>query len=407
MAIGTQEIVRGTAGRATFNTSGQSGHVRDVEPQIKMLLPYATPIENWFASKSWMEEETSGIGGKKEWYEDAFLPSNTVSTGAIAGGSASATVAVQNKIFVPNDTLIIEDTNQMVRVDSVSGYDIVIYSIDGTNISAVASGAQFQRLSPAFAEGADKAESITVVANLKYAYPQIIKKALKMSGTQQASSFYGAKGGDWKYQWVKKLQELKEEVERMYLQNGSAYDDRVTGTSSRTTSAGLQSLSTNRFSTSNPLDKTDWTEGLKQQFSYTNSTVLDAFAGGEALNDFEDWMTAIWSIQQTQSDMTLKGYGLLTTSPQSTLLVRYRHVQGYVNIHYNPQLKSKYSHDVVCLDGNNIKKIYMAPDEDGARKWRLEMDIKTRGADVKESQYLAHIGLAIQLEEAHARWQSA
>lgn len=405
--IGTQTVVSGTAGRSTFNTSAQNGHIRDVEPQIKMLMPYATPIENWFASRSWMEEETSGIGGKKEWYEDAFLPSNTTLSTAISGSATNATVTIANNIFLPNDTLIIEDTNEMVRVTAVpSTYEITIYSITGGNISAVAQGSQLQRLSPAFEEGSAKAESISVIAVQKYAYPQILKKALKMSGTQQASSFYGAKGGDWKYQWVKKLLEFREEIERMYLQNGASYDDRST-TASRTVSAGLQSLSTNRFSTSNPLDKTDWSDGLKQQFGYTNATVLDAFAGGEALNDFDDWMTAIWSIQQTQADMKLTGYGLLTTSPQSTLLVRYRHPQGYVNIHYNPQLKSRYAHDVVVLDQQNIKKIYMAPDEDGARKYRLETNIKTPGSDVKESQYLAHIGLAIQLEETMSRFESA
>lgn len=405
MAIGTQTIVSGTAGRTTYNTSGQSGHIRDVEPQIKMLLPYATPIENWFMSRSWMEEETTGIGGKKEWYEDAFLPSNTTMTDGITGGATSETITVANPIFIANDTLIVEDTNQFVRVSAVSGNDVTIYTPNGSNLTASPANGQLQRLSPAFIEGGDKAESITVVATLKYAYPQIIKKALKMSGTQQASGFYGAKGGDWKYQWIKKLQEFREEIERMYLQNPASYDDRTTS-QSRTISAGLQSLSTNRFSTGGTLDKTDWSDGLKAQFQYTNSTMLDAFCGGEALNDFDTWMSTIWNIQQNQPDLQLKGYGLLTTSPQSTMLVRYRHPMGYVNIHYNPQLKSKYAHDVVVLDDKNIKKIYMAPDEDGARKYRLEMDIKTRGADVKESQYLAHIGLAIQLEETHSRFES-
>lgn len=405
MPIGNQTVIDGV--RGSFNANAQNQNIRDVEDKVKLLLPTSRPMQNWFMTRSWAWESTTGAGGKKEWYEDKFLPSTTTINDAdgIQAGVLTQTITITNQICTARDTVICEDTDQMFIVTSTSGNDITIVSIDGAEVSLVASnGANLQRLAPTFAEGSSKATAMSVIAVPKYAYPQIIKKAVKMSGTQQASAFYGGK--DWKYQWVKKLMETDEECERAWLNNGSAHIA-VTGSSSNTVSAGFNSLTTNRFGYTNPLDKLEWNAGLKTQFMYTNNTNLIAMAGGEALNDFDNFMSSIWSITQDTPDFELKGFGLLTTSPQKTQMVRYRHPQGMVDIMYNPQLTGKYSNDVIVYDPLNVKKIYMADDEDGSRKFRAELNIKQAGDDVKEAQYLMHQGLAIGLEETHSRYYLA
>ncbi len=403
MPIGNQTPIEGV--RASFNANAQNQNIRDVEPKVKLLLPTSRPMQNWFMTRSWAWESTSGAGGKKEWYEDKFLPSTTTLTVAIPAGGTSNSVTVANAIFTVRDTVICEDTDQMFIVTNVVGTTITLSSINGSEVALPASaGANLQRLAPAFEEGSAKATAMSVIAVPKYAYPQIIKKTVRMTGTQQASAFYG--GGDWKYQWVKKLMEADEECERAWLNNGSAYIA-STPSSSNTISAGFNSLTTNRFSYTNPLDKIEWNAGLKTQFNYTNNTNLIAMAGGEALNDFDNFMTSIWTITQDSPDMELKGFGLLTTSPQKTQMVRYRHPQGMVDIMYNPQLTGKYANDVIVYDPLNVKKIYMADDEDGSRKFRVELNIKTAGDDVKEGQYMFHQGLAIGLEETHSRFGMA
>lgn len=399
--IGNQTNISGA--RGSFNANAQNQNIRDVENKVRLLLPYSRPIQSWFMTRDWAWEATTGAGGKKEWYEDKFFPSTTtLGSGGIVAGGTSQTINVDNDIFTTKDTVLCEATDQMYRITAVATGTITIASVDGSTVALVASqGATLQRLAPAFQEGDVKAVAMSVVAVPKYAYPQIAKKAVSLTGTQQGSSFYG--GGDWQYQWAKKMMEADEELERAWLQNGASVNV-TSGTSSQTLSAGFQSLTTNRFGYSGSLDKAEWSAGLKTQFQYTNSHELNAVAGGNALNDFETFMSAIWTITQESPDFELKAFGLMTTKPEKPLMVRYRHPQGMVNIMYDPQLIGKYSGDVIVFDGMNVKKIYMGDDEDGTRKMRAELNIKTPGSDVKEGQVLFHQGIAIALEETHSRF---
>lgn len=401
MAIGTQPPVITT--RSTLTTSSTNLHVRDVEDKIKLLQPYPTPIDNWFiTNKKFATQETTGIRTKFEWYEDQFLPSSVTLTAGLTGGSPTqAGVAVSGNYFKQNDVIYIEATDQVLTVTAVTpgSLTIDVMTSYGGNITATGGGAIAQILAPSFAEGAAKGTSLSVVAVLKYGYCQIMKKMLSMSGRQQSAKLYG--GSDWKYQWQKALLELRESVERAWCIQGASYDE--AGGTGRTYSAGFNSLTTNWFTYAGTLTKATWDNAIKNTMKNGSSNRLMAFAGGDALTDISAFIQQIWSIQQTKSSMSLESYGLLTTSPTSTKLVDYIHPMGIVEIHYSPQLKSKFAGDVILVNPENIKKRYAAPDEKGAREYRVEMGIETPGTDSYDSQYLMDSGLQIILEETHGR----
>ena len=399
MAIGTQTLVTGQ--RTTLNTDGTNLHVRDVEDKIRLLSPYPTPIDNWFMiNDKYATEVTTGLRGKFEWYEDAYLPSIVTVTTAVTGGGATDSIVVSANYFKVNDVFIAEATDQVLLVTAVSTgtLTITVAPAYGGTVTAIPAGTVLQVLTNAYAEGGSKGTSLTVVAANKYGYPQIMNKLLSMSGTQQASKQYG--GPDWKYQWQKALLELRESWERAMLEQGASYDDSTTG---RTFSAGFHSLSTNLFPYSGTLTKSYFDSAVKQTMQNGSQSRLLCFAGPDALTDISAFVQQNWSIQQTGSTMKIASYGLLTTSPSDTKMLDYIHPMGIVEIHYDPQLKSKYAGDFIFMQPENIKKRYMDADEKGPRKYRLEMGIETPGDDSYDAQYKMHQGLQIILEETHGR----
>lgn len=400
--IGTQTIV-GAGGdpRATQNVGVTNLHVRDVEDKIKLLQPYPTPIDNFFMiNEKFTNMVTTGKRSKFEWYEDAFLPNNDTVT-SVAAQAAAQTVTVTKGIWRVGDLFLIENTNEVAIVTTVSSTtSIAIAAIDGSTALTSTSNSAVQRLSPAFGENASKASGLSVVAVNKYGYCQILKRALLMTNRQTASKQYG--GNDWDYQWVKTLLELREEWERTMLQNGAAADNANT-TNALTTTAGFNSLTTNIFNYSGTLTKAFFDSSIKSLFQNGSTFEIDAYCGGDALMDIAAFITNLLQISQDSGALSISSFGLVSSTPKNTKLVDYIHPMGVVHIHYNPQLKGGYSGDIVFVNRTNIKKRFMAPDKKGPRKYRVEMGIEEVGQDAYMAQYLMDQGLQIELEETHGR----
>jgi len=406
MAIGTQTVVAGV--RTTSATSGTSLHVRNVAPQIKMLQPYATPIDNFFMiNEKYTNEVTTGIRGKFEWYEDAFLPSLAPISTAWTAGSPTGSFAITGQIFRNNDVFIAEATGQAIRITAAPTYAggvqtmSAIATVDGSNLSAAGVGTIVQKLAPAYTEAGTKGTSMTVVAANKSGYPQIMKRLLSMTNRQTAANLYGGK--DWDYQWRKALLELREEQERAFLNQGASYDDGAV-----TYTAGCNSFTTNLMTyTGGAITKTAFDAAIKQCMQNGSTFELDAYCGGTALMDISAFITNLLTIQQTTEKLQVSEFGLLTTSPMDTKLVTYMHPMGKVNIYFNPQLRSAYSKHVVFINRENLKKRYMADDKQGSRKYRVELGIQTPGDDSYDAQYLFDVGLQFLLEETFGRLKPA
>lgn len=404
MAIGTQTIIAGT--RGTYSVSANSVHVRDVDDKIKLLTPVPRPFTSLFMSNPLMEEETTGINGKFEWYEDGLLPSSTtLGTGGIAASAGGQTIAVSANIFRIGDTFLVESSNELFLVSAVGSLTVTASPALGGTATLATAGTVIHVQSPAFAEGSGKAVAISVLQVLKTGACQIIKHAVTMTGSQQASKMYG--GADWKYQQQKKLLEAELKLEYTFLNNGSAYND--TSSPGTSISAGMNSLTSNVFSYPDPLTKAFFNASIGSAManSSTGVTIMDNFklyCGSSVLQDMDNFMTSIWQIAQQKESFNLKQYGILSTSHSDPKLVTYVHPLGAVmDVYYAPQLKGKFAHDIVGVNPDNVKRRYMASDNKGSRKYRFEMGIETPGDDLSDSQYLMHQGLQIGLEETHFR----
>lgn len=408
MAIGTQTLVTGT--RTTTLTGTTNLKVRDVEDKITKLDPYLTPIEDFFFTNPLQNELTTGDRGKSEWYEDAFLPdTTTLGAGGITGGSnTEAGVKVTNDYFIAYDTVLIESTGEVCGVTAVTpASDTIDIALNGTgNITASTAGENIQRIVPAWIEKGSKAPALTVLPVQKWAYPQIIKKGLSMTGRQQASKQYG--GADWGYQWVKAGQEIREALERMFLYNTAAYDD-TTGAVGKTFSAGLGSLTTNDMSYSGSCDKAELNAAIKQVATAGKSAHLVLMAGGQLLEDLAAFIHELYAIRQTTGSFNLEKFGMASAvGPRKPFYVTYQHSQCIVDITWNPQLKGD-NFDTMgyFISPKNLKKIYVGPDKKGPRKYRAELGIETPGDDSYDAQLLFDQGLKIKLEESHGKFNKS
>ena len=397
MSIGTQTNVAGT--RTNYGVTAATLKVRDVEDKINLLDPYLSPIDDFFATNKLANKVTTGEYAKFEWFEDAFLPDVTTLTKAITGGSTTeSTVTTAADIFLENDTVLIEETDELLLVTAANTGSVDLKHVGSGNITAAASGGRIQRLVPAFVEAGAKQTALTVLAVPKYGYCQILKKGLSMSGRQQAAKQYG--GDDWSYQWIKAAREIKEALERTLLYNDDAYVDTTNG---RSYTAGFLSLTTNIIEYAGTLNKVKWDEGLQQIFENGRSAVLNAYAGGDALSAISAFASQPFTYSQTGGQMQVTRAGIVNATQNGRpKLLQYMHPMGIVNVYWNPQLKGpKYSGYILVMNPDNVQKRFMAPDKKGPRKYRVEMGIETPGYDTTDAQYLFDQGLQIKLEETH------
>jgi hypothetical protein len=399
MSAGNPSVVTGA--RTNYGTVAQNIKVRDVEDKITLLKPYLTPIDDFFVSKYMKERETRGEYSKFEWNEDKYLPSTVALSQNITGGSTSATVYVASDYFLNYDTVLIEETGDVVVVSGVTAGSFTGTKVGAGNLTSTTNATgNVMRLVQAFPENAVKQSGLSTLTVPLYGYCQIMKKAIQMSGREQATDSYG---DGWAYQSMKSSLEIRESQERNWMLAGAAYKSGTTTTTTYT--AGLRgTLTTNYIPYQGSLDELELDQAITQirlNGNSQNSDTLVALCGAYALMDINGWIKNKYSIHQNSAELMVKQYGVATTEMMGRpKFIDYIHPMGILRVLWQPQLSGAKWGTVVCLfDPSMVIKRFMGSDEDGSRKYRLESNIKTPGQDTKEAQLLFDQGLQIKCEE--------
>jgi len=74
---------------------------------------------------------------------------------------------------------------------------------------------------------------------------------------------------------------------------------------------------------------------------------------------------------------------------------------GTLQIMWHPRMTGKFGYYGFTVDREYVKLRYMADDDTGSRKFRIEENVQTPGTDGKSSKLLADQGIAIHNEEVH------
>lgn len=386
-----------TAVQASYNQlSGQQKP--DIDSVLKLLEPYQTPLMQFLFFSNKSSSPVINKTGKFSWFEDELFPHQTTVLVAITASTTltlSATNTTDRTIFNLYDIVYIEATDEMAYVSSVTGgggSDIVLTHIDGssslTSVSTV--GSYLKIIGSNLLENNTQRTPFATKSIEKYNYLTIFSDTVGMTNRAQAGKDY-TDGTDFAGQLQKKMKEMKFQFERNFMFSLSAGN--TAGTTGRSYGQGfLGRVTTNVSTYTGDLTEDQWDTHLKTVFA-KGSNMRYHFCGSNQLEAIQKFIKERYQVNVEPSKEVMKKYGIAVFD--------YTSVFGQVKIIWNPVMDGKFVDYGVTVDMAKVKARHMANDSVGSRKWRIEKNVQTPGADRREDKLLADIGIQIENEEVH------
>jgi hypothetical protein len=362
----------------------------DNDAFLYLLKPYQSQLFQKLYFSERPSEEVIDAKGAFTYFEDELYPYQSLLSAAITGGGATENIYAKltnPTYFQQDDILLVELTEQLVYVSTyTAGSAVTITAMDGTNITAAASG-YLKKLGSRNPEYNTPRIATATQEVAITNYLTIFNESVEMTSREQGAKHF-TNGRTYDEQVQKRVEEMKQMFERNLMLSTSS--GRVTtGASPVTWGKGfLGTVVTNKI-------------------SYTNVTEdsLDAFlqgvfdTGGSDSRDFylgSNLTTAVNKILKDKYQITAipaKEYGVD--------LSRYLTPFGMVNVYWNPRLDGKFTNYGLAVDWENIKMRYMANDTKGTQKFRIEEDVQAIGASSQKCKIYADLGIEIPNEVKH------
>lgn len=370
----------------------------DIDTVLKVLEPYQSPFMQFLFFSGKKSKPVTSKSGKFSWFETEYFPHQTTVTEAIAASTTltlSASNVATKAIFKLYDIVYIEATDEQAYVSSVtagSGSDVILTHIAGTgSLSNVTStGSYLKIIGSTNIENNTTPVSMTVQEVEKYNYLNLMLESVANTGRDQAGSTY-SDGLTHAEQVQKKMKEFKLQLERnMIYSKSNGYAG--TGLAYRTWGEGLNGrITTNVSANAGALTEDIWDSYLKDIFAKGSNRRIH-YCGA-------DQLASLNKIIKDKIGNLPNG----RVTEYGVTLYTYYHGQGSVDIVYNPVLDGKFSKYGFTVDPEKVMGRHMANDDTGSRKFRLESNVQTPGADRKESKLLMDIGVQIVQEEVFGK----
>lgn len=376
--VGTQTTVNQLA----------ANQMPDVDKVLYLLKPYQTPLfQKYFFQKN-KSEKVINENAKFSWFEDEYYPHTTTITNITGGAASEDNITLGSGAWInEGDILLVEDTEQIVYVDSTASSQIDITTLDGsTNITACTTG-YITKVGSRNHEFA-VARTATFTKEIeKFNYCTIFSETVTTSGRYQAGEKYT--NGKSHADKIKKLTiEMKYQYERNFWFSTEQYTGTINTDYRFTFGQGaLGRIITNKQQYSGQIDEVQFDDFLKNIFA-KGSNVKDVYAGSDMIAGLNKFIKDKYQLE----NMT-KEYGVDVRT--------YRTPFGKVNLIWNPVFANRFSTWAFALDPEGIKLRYMADDDKGSRKFRIEENVETPGTDGKSTKLLADLGIQIANEEIH------
>lgn len=403
--LGTGLVLSAVLGVRTTANTESTIKVRNVDDIMPYIWSNQFPITQFFLTKDSRQEMTDGDNSKFEHFEkDQRANTTTIAAGLTGGANTETSVTVASAIFRNNDTVIIDETNDICDLYDVSSTTISLRRVGGGNITAATAGCNIRRLAPSFSDNFSRQTAYTTNAEGKTGYCQISLEAIQMTGREQASKKYG-NNDSWESIFEETSMNLKFDQDNAFLMNGAAVSETVSD-GVRTKSAGLRgSITTNVSEWSGSLDMLEVDDALATIMvrgvkGYTNEWI--GWAGTKyirglnaALKKERNWEQS----DKDKADAIIRVYGGLHKSGQVPNIFVYYAEFGTVYYMWNPNLVDKWSNSCVYTHPQCIKMRYMNSDKNGPRKYRVEENVQDNGGGNRHDQILSDVGLHIKTEK--------
>lgn len=362
-------------------------------PDNDAVLYLLKPEQSQFYQKLYFSnrpaKEVTDATGAFSYFEDELFPSISLLSGAgIAGGATSENaVGITNvTYFQADDILLVEDTEELVYVDSVASSELDITSMDGGNITACTTG-YLRKIGTRVAEYNTPRGAVATQEVKLTNYLNIFSESVEMTSREQAAKHF-TNGRSMAEQVTKRVEEMKRMFEDWFLL-ATESGRNTSGTSPVTWGKGfLGIVTTNKISYITVTE--DSLDGFLQE-------VFDT--GGSNKRDFylgSNLTTAVNKILKDKYQIT----GIPATE-YGVALTRYLTPFGQANIYWNPRLTGKFTNYGFAVDWDNITMRYMANDKKGSQKFRIEEDVQATGASSSKVKLYADCGIQVPNESKH------
>ena len=369
----------------------------DNDRLLYLLYPFQYPLfQKMYFSTGRKSEAVINDKGLFSWFEDELFPNTTAITSTgIAGGAA--TENIQNFLTLnflqPFDMLLIEKTGQMVYCTTITS-NTTISSMNGSDNITVASDGIIRKVGTLDHEYAGVRTAVNTQPIQVSNYLTKFNETVGMTGRQQASKTY-TNGTSFKDQVEKKVDEMKLIYENNFKFSTESGIKTITGSDGNTYNAtfgkGLQGMITTNVQAYVSLTEDVVDQFLATIFSTGGSNVKDLYQGVDQSLAFSALIKAKYSIDPKP-----------ITTHYGVNLSRYTLPQGRLNLMWDPTMNGQYVDWGFAVDPDARKPLklrYMADDDLGSRKFRIQKRVETPGTDGRLDKFLADISIQVPNEE--------
>jgi len=368
----------------------------DNDKILYLLYPFQYPLfQKMYFSSGRRTEAVTNDKGLFNWFEDELFPNFTSFSAALAGGSA--TENIQSKLTLdflqPYDELLVEETGQMLYCTTITT-NTTVSTLDGSNIKAASLGSVIRKVGTLDHEYAGVRTAVSTQSIQVSNYLTKFNESVGMTGRQQASKTY-VNGLSFKEQIAKKVDEMKLLYENNFKFATESGVKTITGSDGNTYNATYGKGLLGQITT-NVTGYLTLTEDVVDQFM---ATIFST--GGSGVKDVYQGVQQSLAFQKIiKNKFTVTPQEVITS--YGTKLTKYVLTQGTLNLIWDPTMNNRYVDYGFAVDPDArrpIKMRYMANDEVGSRKFRIERDVGTRGADGRIDKFLSDIGIQVPNEE--------
>lgn len=390
---GVVSTVRSSATALAANTKP------DIDSVLRLIKPYQTPLMQWLFFSNKQSKVVLNKNSKFSWFEDEYLPHQTTVTAAVNLTSTyylnlTSSNCADVSFFKLYDLVYIEANDELAFVSTVtSSTDITLTKVHATiptaltAIAASGIGSYVKIVGSWNLENNEKTTSLTTQEVEVFNYCTIFNEGIGSTGRDQAGENY-TDGKTHDEEVMKKMEEMKLMYERNFLFSNVAATTGTTTATKKTIGKGLKG-----FFTSNAVD-------------YSGAI------GEVALDAFFAQVLAKGSPNRTMivGNSLFNGIAKIAKDKQGSFpsvidssfggrVHNYVHGMGDIKIVRDQMLDGKFTNSGFIYEEDQIIPRHMGNDKKGARKFRIEANVETPGADRTETKLLADIGLQVNNQE--------
>jgi hypothetical protein len=390
---GVVSTVRSSATALAANTKP------DIDSVLRLIKPYQTPLMQWLFFSNKQSKVVLNKNSKFSWFEDEYLPHQTTVTAAVNLTSTyylnlTSSNCADVSFFKLYDLVYIEANDELAFVSTVtSSTDITLTKVHATiptALTAIAAGdiGSYVKIVGSWnLENNEKTTSLTTQEVEVYNYCTIFNEGIGSTGRDQAGENY-TDGKTHDEEVMKKMEEMKLMYERNFLFSNVAATTGTTTATKKTIGKGLKGFFTsNAVSYAGAISEV----GLDNFFS-------QVFAKGSQNRTFVVGNNLFNGIAKIAKDKQ-GSFPSVIDSSYGGRVNTYIHGMGDVKIVRDSLMDGKFANAGFIYQEDQIIPRHMGNDKKGSRKFRIEANVETPGADRTETKLLADIGLQVNNQE--------